>query len=62
MKSGEFERRYQIFKREMLAGLNISGRRLLTIHNPLLSAETPLAERDLWDTLEKELKAQPTKP
>ena len=62
MKSGEFERRYQIFKREMLAGLNISGRRLLTINNPLLSAETPLAERDLWDTLEKELKVLPAKP
>ena len=61
IKNGEFERRYQVFKREMLAGLNISGRRLLTINNPLLSVETPLADRDLWDTLERELKV-PTKP
>ena len=61
MKNGEFERRYQLFKREMLAGLSIAGRRLLTIDNPLLSVETPLADRELWDTLEKELKA-PAKP
>ena len=56
-KSGEFEKRYQIFKKEILLGLTLSGRRLFTIDNPFLSPETPLKERDLWDNLSKELNA-----
>jgi hypothetical protein len=59
IKSGEFERRYQVFKREILTGLKLSGRRLFTIPNPLLSPETPLAETEFWDNLSKELKAAP---
>ena len=56
-KNGEFERRYQAFKKEILAGLALSGRRLFVIDNPILSPQTPLKERDLWDNLGKELKA-----
>lgn len=58
IKSGEFERRYQVFKKEILTGLTLSGRRLFVIANPLLSPETPLADKELWDNLAKELKAQ----
>ena len=59
MKNGKFERRYQIFKKSILSGLQLSGRRVFKINNPLLPAETPLAERELWDSLETELRAKP---
>lgn len=59
MKSGKFEKRYQIFKKSILSELHLSGRRVFKISNPLLPAETPLAERELWDTLEPELRARP---
>jgi len=57
MKSGEYERQYQVFKRQILADLKLSGRRVFKIANPTLSPETPLDRAEYWDTLEKELKA-----
>lgn len=59
VRSGEFERRYQVFKQQCLVGLNLAGRRLLRITNPTLPPETPLAQKQLWETLSKELKATP---
>lgn len=56
MKTGEFDRRYLAFKKEILRGLTLSGRRLFVINNHLLPAQTPLADHDLWDNLGKELK------
>ncbi|QDL53326.1 hypothetical protein [Rhodoferax aquaticus] len=61
-QSGEFDRRYQGFKRAMLADLNLSGRRLFRIPNPTLPADTPLADTRLWDDLAQELKATKTNP
>ncbi len=58
-RNGKFEKRYQAFKRSFIVGLDLSGRRILRIDNPYLSAATPLADRDLWDTLDSELKATP---
>ena len=56
-RNGEFERRYQAFKRTLLSGLSLSGRTVLRISNPTLSPKTPLAESGYWDTLETELKS-----
>jgi hypothetical protein len=56
MKSGEFERRYQAFKKNSLEGISLSGRRLFRIKNPTLPPETPLAQQELWDSLAKEMK------
>lgn len=57
--NGEFERRYQLFKKKSLTGISLSGRRVIRINNPLLPPETPLAQTELWDNLSKELKAAP---
>jgi hypothetical protein len=59
IRNGKFDKRYQAFKRSILVGLKVSGRRIFRINNPYLSAATPLAERELWDTLEAELKSAP---
>lgn len=59
IKSGEFEKRYQKFKKTMLADLNLAGRRVFRLTNPLLSPETPLADASLWDSLSIELKTRP---
>lgn len=59
IKNGKFEKRYQVFKKSILNELNLGGRRVFKISNPQLPAETPLAERALWDTLEPELRARP---
>jgi hypothetical protein len=59
IKNGEFERRYQVFKKDVLKGLKLSGRHLFTIANPSLSPQTPLTDSTLWDNLSKELKATP---
>jgi hypothetical protein len=56
IKNGDFEKRYQVFKRQILAGLKLSGRRTFKIDNPTLSPETPLQQREYWDTLAAELK------
>lgn len=59
IKNGKFDKRYQAFKRSILVDLQLAGRRIFRISNPYLSAATPLAERELWDTLEAELKPAP---
>lgn len=59
LKNGKFEKRYQAFKKSILSELSLSGRRVFKISNPQLPADTPLAERELWDTLEPELRARP---
>ncbi len=59
LKNGKFDRRYQIFKRSILVDLQLSGRRVFRLNNPYLSSATPLADRELWDTLDVELKPQP---
>jgi hypothetical protein len=59
MKNGKFEKRYQAFKKSILGELNLAGRRVFTLSNPYLPPETPLTERELWDTLDAELKARP---
>ncbi|OYU43016.1 MAG: hypothetical protein CFE44_20720, partial [Burkholderiales bacterium PBB4] len=58
LKSGKFEKRYQEFKRSILMDLGLTGRKLIRIPNPYLSAATPLADLELWDNLDAELKAQ----
>lgn len=55
-RSGEFDRRYTVFKRALLADLPLAGRRIFKIPNPTLSPETPLADTRLWDDLAQELK------
>lgn len=58
-KNGKFERRYQAHKKTILAGLNLNGRRLFKLVNSQLPPDTPLADRELWDSLETELKPRP---
>jgi hypothetical protein len=48
-----------VFKKSILSELNLSGRRVFKINNPQLPADTPLADRTLWDTLESELRPRP---
>lgn len=55
--NGQFDRQYKVFKRQVLAGLQLSGRRVFRISNPTLSPQTPLAQSEYWDTLADELKA-----
>lgn len=50
----EFDRLYNAYKRETLAGLELSGRRLLRIPNPTLPAQTPLGKPGYWDDLQSE--------
>ncbi len=59
IKNGKFDKRYQAFKRSILVDLQLAGRRIFRLPNPYLSAATPLAERELWDTLDAELKPTP---
>ena len=59
LKNGKFDKRYQAFKRSILVDLQLAGRRIFRIQNPYLSPATPLAERELWDTLDAELKPLP---
>jgi hypothetical protein len=54
-RSGEFERRYQAYKRLVLDGVELSGRRVFTLPNPQLSALAPVADRFWWDDLAAEL-------
>ncbi len=56
VQSGEFDRQYKAFKRQILQGLNLSGRRVFKISNPTLSPQTPLGQHEYWDTLAEELK------
>ena len=50
-RSGEFERRYQVWKKHVLKDLDLSGRVVLRLPNPELSPETPLADSYWWDDL-----------
>ena len=54
-RSGEFERRYQAWKKLVLKDLDLSGRRIFRLPNPELSPETPLADKYWWDDLSSEL-------
>ena len=51
MRNGQFERMYREFKRQILAGLDLSGRRLFRLENPELPPQTPLNRSELWDNL-----------
>ena len=50
-RSGEFERRYQAWKKYVLKDLDLSDRVVLRLPNPELSPETPLADSYWWDDL-----------
>ena len=54
-RSGEFERRYQAWKKLVLKDLELSGRIVFTLPNPELSPETPLADKYWWDDLASEV-------
>lgn len=54
-RSGEFERRYQAWKRLVLKDVNLGGRTVFRLANPQLGAETPLADKFWWDDLASEL-------
>lgn len=56
IRSGEFDRRYHAYKKQVLAGLELSGRRVLRIANPELPPETPLGHSAYWDNLAAELR------
>ena len=56
LKNGKFDKRYQAFKRSILVDLQLAGRRIFRLDNPYLSPATPLADRELWDTLDAELR------
>lgn len=60
LENGQFEVLYQKFKRQLLSGLRLSGRRVFRINNPTLSDQTPLGRREYWDTLSTE--STPKKP
>jgi hypothetical protein len=55
VRSGEFERRYQAYKRLVLDGLVLSGRRVFRLPNPELSKLAPTDQRLWWDDLAAEL-------
>ena len=54
--SGEFERRYQAWKKLVLGDLQLSGRTVFRLPNPELSPEAP-TDKFLWDDLAAELAA-----
>ena len=54
-RSGEFERRYQAWKKLVLKDLELSGRIVFKLPNPELSPETPLADKYWWDDLASEV-------
>ena len=56
-RSGEFERRYQAWKKLVLKDLELSGRTVFRLPNPELSPATPLADKYWWDDLASELAA-----
>lgn len=56
-RSGEFERRYQAWKKLVLKDIELSGRTVFRLPNPELSAETPLADKYWWDDLAAEVGA-----
>jgi hypothetical protein len=56
-RSGEFERRYQAWKKLVLKDLDLSGRAVFRLPNPELSPAAPLADKYWWDDLASELGA-----
>lgn len=56
-RSGEFERRYQAWKKLVLKDLKLSGRIVFRLPNPELSAAAPLADAYWWDDLAQETAA-----
>ncbi|GAB2895441.1 hypothetical protein GCM10027046_25810 [Uliginosibacterium flavum] len=55
-KSGEFERRYKIYKKLVLSDVSLSGRRVFRLSNPQLSDKAPpLSDKFWWDDLSAEL-------
>jgi len=53
-RSGEFERRYQAWKKLVLKDIQLSGRTVFRLANPELSPEAPLADKYWWDDLSSE--------
>lgn len=53
-RSGEFERRYQAWKKLVLKDIPLGGRTIFRLPNPELSPETPLADKYWWDDLSSE--------
>lgn len=54
-KNGEFERRYQAYKKAVLADVNLAGRRVFRLPNSQLSDLAPKNEKFWWDDLATEL-------
>lgn len=48
IRSGEFAALFERHFGELIRQLNLPGRRIINLHNPLLPAETPLCRRELW--------------
>ncbi len=49
-KDGSFDKKFNVLKAPIEQELNLAGRRLLRIPNPLLPPETPLRNSELWFT------------
>ena len=54
-RSGEFERRYQRWKKIVLKDVQLADRVVFRLPNPELSAETPLADKYWWDDLSSDV-------
>ena len=54
-RSGEFERRYQAWKKLVLKDVQLAGRTVFRLPNTELSPETPLADKYWWDDMAAEL-------
>lgn len=54
-RSGEFERRYQNWKKLVFKDIQLAGRVVFRLPNPELSPETPLDDKYWWDDLAAEL-------
>ena len=54
-RSGEFERRYQSWKKLVFKDIQLAGRVVFRLPNPELSPETPLNDKYWWDDLAAEL-------
>lgn len=53
-RSGEFERRYQAWKKLVLKDIPLGGRTIFRLPNPELSPEAPLSDKYWWDDLASE--------
>ena len=58
-KSGEFERRYQAYKKLVLADIKLSGRKVFHLENSQLSSLAPTADTYWWEDLSAELDPRP---